>query len=71
MSLEPNFMTAQDLMYNKEVLSQEERDIVMDFWPAMGEAYLFHHTWNNTYLNLNVYSEIEKEVRDLQIEMGI
>jgi hypothetical protein len=70
MILEANFMTAQDLMYNKEVLSQEERDIVMDFWPAMGKEYLFHNSWNNTYLNLNVYSEVEKEQRDFQMERG-
>ena len=70
MSLEANFMTAQELMYTKEVLSQEERDIVMDFWPAMGKEYLFHNSWNNTYLNLNVYSEVEKEQRDFQMERG-
>jgi len=70
MILEANFMTAQDLMYNKEVLSQEERDIVMDFWPAMGKEYLFHNSWNNTYLNLNVYSEAAKEERDFRIELG-
>ena len=71
MSLEANFMTAQELMYTKEVLTQEERDIVMAFWPAMGKEYLFHNFWNNTYLNLNVYSEVEKEKHDLRKEMGI
>jgi hypothetical protein len=38
--------------------------------PKMAEAYLFHNTQNNTYLNLNVYSEVEKENYDLQREMG-
>ncbi len=66
-----DFQAAQELMYNKEVLTQEERDMCMQLMPKMAEAYLFHNTWDNTYLNLNVYSEVEKEKRDLQIEMGI
>ncbi len=70
MNLEANFMTAQELMYTKEVLTQEERDIVMEYWPAMGKEFLFHNSWNNTYLNLNVYSEAEKEERDFRIELG-
>ena len=66
-----DFQAAQELMYNKEVLTQEERDMCMQLMPKMAKAYLFHNTWNNTYLNLKVYSEVEKEKRDLQIEMGI
>jgi hypothetical protein len=65
-----DFQAAQELMYNKEVLSQEERDMCMYFMPVMAKEYLFHNTWNNTWLNLNVYSEVEKERRDLAIEMG-
>jgi hypothetical protein len=65
-----DFQAAQELMYNKEVLSQEERDMCMHFMPVMAKEYLFHNTWNNTWLNLNVYSEVEKERRDLAIEMG-
>ena len=65
-----DFQAAQELMYNKEVLSQEERDMCMDLMPAMAKEYLFHNSWNNTWLNLNVYSEVEKEERDLAIEMG-
>jgi hypothetical protein len=37
----------------------------------MAKEHLFHNSWNNTYLNLNVYSEVEKERYDLQKEMGI
>ena len=66
-----DFQAAQELMYTKEVLIQEERDLCMDLLPKMAEAYLFHNTWNNTYLNLNVYSEVEKEEYDLRREMGI
>jgi len=65
-----DFQAAQELMYNKEVLNQEERDMCMQLIPAMAKEYLFHNAWDNTYLNLNVYSEVEKEKRDLQIEMG-
>ena len=65
-----DFQEAQELMYTKEVLSQEERDMCMYFMPAMTESNLFHNTWNNTWLNLNVYSEVEKEKHDLEMELG-
>jgi hypothetical protein len=65
-----DFQAAQELIYNKEVLTAEEAQLVKEFMPAMAKEYLFHNTWNNTWLNLNVYSEVEKERRDLAIEMG-
>lgn len=65
-----DFQEAQELMYTKEVLTQEERDMCMTIMPAMAKEYLFHNSWNNTWLNLNVYSEVEKEKRDLAMEMG-
>ncbi len=64
-----DFQAAQELIYNKEVLTQEERDMCMQLIPKMAEAYLFHNTWDNTYLNLNVYSEVEKEDHDLFLVM--
>ena len=66
-----DFQAAQELMYTKEVLNQEERDMCMDLLPKMAEAYLFHNSWNNTYLNLKVYSEVDKEESDLRKEIGI
>ena len=66
-----DFQAAQELMYTKEVLTQEERDMCMQLMPKMAEAYLFHNPWDNTYLNLKVYSEVEKEEYDLRREMGI
>ena len=66
-----DFQAAQELMYTKEVLNQEERDLCMDLLPKMAEAYLFHNSWNNTYLNLKVYSEVDKEESDLRKEIGI
>ena len=65
-----DFQAAQELFYNKEVLTDEEAQLVKEFMPKQAEAYLFHNDWNNTWLNLNVYSEAEKEKRDLAIEMG-
>ena len=62
--------TAKQLMYTKELLTQEERDICMQFMPEMAKEMLFHHSWNNTWLNLNVYSEVEKEEHDLRREIG-
>jgi hypothetical protein len=61
---------AQELINNKEVLTQEERDLVFQVSPEWVAEYLFYNSWNNTYLNLNVYSEVEKERYDLQKEMG-
>jgi hypothetical protein len=66
-----DFQAAQELMYTQEILSQEERDMCMQFLPVMAKAYLFHNTWNNTWLNLNVYSEVEKEQHDLAMEQGL
>jgi hypothetical protein len=65
-----DFQASQELFYNKEVLTAEEAQLVKEFMPKQAEAYLFHNDWNNTYLNLNVYSEVEKEEFDLRREMG-
>ena len=60
----------QELMNDIEVLTQEERDLVFQVNPEWVVKYLFHNSCNNTYLNLNVYSEVEKEIYDLQKEIG-
>lgn len=65
-----DFQAAQELMYNKEVLTAEEAQLCFELMPVMAKAYLFHHSWNNTYLNLNVYSEVEKEEYDFRKEIG-
>ena len=65
-----NRKTAWECMFHKEILTQAERDVCMEVMPAMAQEYLFHHSWNNTWLNLNVYSERDKEERDFQIERG-
>ena len=66
-----DFQEAQELMFTKEVLTQEEHDMCIHLMPVMAKAYLFHNSWNNTWLNLNVYSEVGKEQFDLQKEIGI
>ena len=65
-----DFQEAQELMYNKEVLTADEASLCFQLMPAMAKEYLFHQSWDNTYLNLNVYSEVEKERYDLQKELG-
>ena len=55
----PDFQQAQELIYTKEVLTAEEAQLCFQLVPAMAKQYLFHHSWNNTYLNLNVYSEAD------------
>jgi hypothetical protein len=57
-------------LMSQEILSQEEYEFCKA-WDAEEAKNLFHNFWNNTYLNLNVYSEVEKEKHDLRKEMGI
>ena len=66
-----DFQEAQELIYTKEVLTAQEAEVCFTIIPAMAKEYLFHHTWNDTYLNLYLYSEVEKEAYDLKREMGI
>ena len=58
------------LMNETEVLTLDEYELVNAWFPEFASDKLFHNFWNNTYLNLNVYSEVEKEAYDLQREMG-
>ncbi len=66
-----DFQQAQELMYTKEVLTAEEAQLCFQLMPAMAKEYLFHHSWNNTYLNLNVYSEVEHHERQYKMEVGL
>lgn len=58
------------LMSYKEVLTQEEYEFCKA-WDAEEAKNLAHIAWNNTYLNLNLYSEVDKEESDLRREQGI
>ena len=56
-------------LMSKAILNQEEYEFCKA-WDAEEVKNLFHNSWNNTYLNLNVYSEVEKEEYDLRREIG-
>ena len=57
-------------LMSQEILNQEEYEFCKA-WDAEEAKNLFHNSWSNTYLNLNVYSEVEKEDYDLRNEIGI
>ncbi len=62
-------MNTQELM-NKVCLTAEERDSINSVNPEWVKQFLFHNTWNNTYLNLDVYSEVDHEKRQFEMERG-
>ena len=64
------YKSVEVLMNETEVLTLEEYELVKLWFPDFAKDKLFHNFWNNTYLNLNVYAEVEKEAYDLQREMG-
>jgi hypothetical protein len=65
-----DFQEAQEIFYNKEVLTDKEAQLVKYFMPKKAEAYLFHNSRDNTYLNLYLYSEADKEEYDFKRETG-
>jgi tRNA nucleotidyltransferase/poly(A) polymerase len=75
MNIEEIYQAEQELeRYNsimsfKEILTQEEYEFCKE-WDAEEAKNLAHIAWNNTYLNLNLYSEVDKEEFDLRREMG-
>lgn len=60
-----------EILKSKELLTAEEAKLVFKADLKWASEYLFHNFWNNTYLNLDVYSEADKEEFDLRKEMGI
>lgn len=66
-----DFMAAEELFNTKEVLTAAEAQLVKLFLPKQVTDCLFYHAWNDTYLNLNVYSEHDHDARQLKIEQGI
>lgn len=59
-----------EILKSKELLTAEEAKLVFKADLKWADKNLFHNFWDNTYLNLNVYSEVEKEASDLRKEMG-
>ncbi len=66
---EQDYKRFQELM-NKQILTQEEYEFCKE-WDAEEAKNLFHNEWNNTWLNLNVYSEVEHHEQHLRMERGI
>ena len=60
----------QELM-KKEVLTAEEAKLIFKYDLKWADEYLFHKPWDNTYLNLDVYSEVEHHENQFKMEVGI
>jgi hypothetical protein len=61
----------EDIKNNKEVLSATEAEVLFKVDPEWSKDNLFLNFWNGTYLNLNVYSEVEHHEQQLKMEQGI
>ena len=55
----------------KEKLSAYEAGMLSTLEPQWAAEYLFLNSWNNTYLNLAVYSEADHDAYQLKLEQGI
>ena len=62
---------AQELLNTKLIFTQDDYEVCSHFLPTEAKEFLFHHYWNNTWLNLNIYSEADKEERDFKMEQGL
>jgi len=76
MNIEEIYQAEQELVrYNAimsftEILNQEEYDFYKA-WDAEEAFQYLNDLGNGRYLNINVYSEADKEEYDLRREMGI
>ncbi len=66
-----NVERVKELLNAQEIFTQEEYELCKSIDPESAKEYLFCQDWNNTWLNLNVYSERSKEEYDLRIEQGL
>jgi hypothetical protein len=62
-------MNAQELINTKEILTNEEREIVLAFDSELDYKYL-NNIGENRWLNINVYSEHEHHERVWRMERG-
>jgi hypothetical protein len=62
-------MDIHELM-NKEILTVEEYNIINSVNPEWVKEKLFLNFWNNTYLNLSIYSEVDHDRRQFEMERG-
>ena len=70
-------MTAEQLLDQmiadlklKEKISAYEGGILHKLEPEWASTYLFYDKWNDAYLNLAVYSEVEHDEQQLKKEQG-
>ena len=62
-------MTAQQLIDTKEILTNEEREVVLAFDKELDRMYL-NSIGEGRWLNTNVYSEHDHHERVWRIERG-
>jgi hypothetical protein len=62
-------MNAQELIDTKEILTNEEREIVLLFDPELDREYL-NDIGNGRWLNINVYSERDHDEFQFRMERG-
>jgi len=62
-------MNAQELIDTKEILTNEEREIVLSFDPKLDSKYL-NDIGNGRWLNINVYSERDHDEFQFRMERG-
>ena len=70
-TIDPSFFTAQELFHNKELLTKEEAQCIIDFMPAAAKSNLYFNEYTDEVLNLNVYSEYDHDCIQLNREQGI
>lgn len=64
-----SIMTAQQLIDTKEILTNEEREVVLAFDKELDRMYL-NSIGEGRWLNTNVYSEHDHHERVWRIERG-
>ena len=62
-------MNAQQLIDTKEILTNEEREVVLAFDKELDSKYL-NNVGENRWLNINVYSEHDHHERVWRMERG-
>lgn len=67
---EQEYKKYQELMNTKEVLTREEYEFCKAWNAEEAKENLFHNSWNDTFLNLNVYSEVDHHERQYRMELG-
>lgn len=72
-------MKALELIEKVEILTQEQYEIVVEYdrqnstnlvWTYLNDIGPDYHTGVNRWLNINVYSEVEHERRQFEMERG-